>query len=162
MEALAQEVGLTKGFISQLENDLNAPSVASLLRLCEVLEIPMADLFSGYDEPLIRAADRRPISLGGLDIEEYQLTPSNQTEFVVIQSSIAPGGGSGVEPYGLKASSEFVYVLAGELLVDLEGTVYRLAAGDTLTFGASRLHSWENPSRVTPARILWVVSPAPG
>jgi transcriptional regulator with XRE-family HTH domain len=162
MEALAREVGLTKGFISQLENDLTSPSVASLLRLCEVLEVPMATLFSNHpDAPLIRAAERPAIAFGGLDVEEFQLTPSSQTDFVVIQSDIAPGGGSGREPYGLKAKSEFVCVLSGELLVSLEGTSYRLAPGDSLTFGADRSRTWENPSRVTPARVLWVISPAP-
>jgi quercetin dioxygenase-like cupin family protein len=162
MEVVAERAGLTKGFISQLERDLNTPSVASLLRLCDVLDIPVADLFTDGDEPLVRAAERQPIAFGGEDVQEYQLTPGAHSDFVVIQSDIAPGGGSGDEPYGLEASSEFVHVLAGDLVVELENTTYQLAAGDALTFKAARLHRWVNPSTVWPARVLWVISPALG
>ena len=44
--------------------------------------------------------------------------------------------------------------------IDVGGTPYRLAAGDSLTFDAGTPHTWGDPSRSRPARVLWVLAPA--
>ena len=65
----------------------------------------------------------------------------------MLESEIAPGGGSGEDPYELDSDAEFVHVLEGMLDVEVAGTRYRLAAGDSLTFDAGAAHRWTNPSR---------------
>ena len=42
MAEVAEQAGLTKGFVSKLERDLANVSVASLIRLCEALGSPSA------------------------------------------------------------------------------------------------------------------------
>lgn len=157
---LAGRSGLTKGFLSELERDLTSPSVGSLLRVCAALELPVGELFDADQGPLVRAAERPSVSFGGQGVEEYQLTPAGETRIQVLQSEIAPEGGSGDEPYVLGSDAEFVHVLAGELEVEVAGARDRLAAGDSLTFGAGAPHRWANPSAVLPARVLWVLAPA--
>ncbi len=158
---LADETDLTKGFLSLVERDLTSPSVGTLLRICRFLEIPVGDLFSTTQGPLVRAAERARVEFGGEGVDELQLTPAGEGRLLVLQSDIAPGGGSGEEPYGLAGGAEFVHVLAGELELDVGTASHRLATGDSLTFDAGTPHRWVNPSRVVPARVLWVVAPAP-
>lgn len=160
LTALAERSGLTKGFVSQVERGLASPSVGSLLRMCAVLELPLGELFAAGLEPLVRAAERSRVSFGGKAVEEYQLTPADERRLLVLQSDIAPGGGSGDEAYALQSDAEFVHVLAGTLEVEVAGGVHRLAAGDSLTFEAAAPHRWRNPSDVHPARVLWVIVPA--
>ena len=75
----------------------------------------------------------------------------------MLESEIAPGGGSGEDAYELDSDAEFVHVLDGMLDVEVAGTRYRLAAGDSLTFDAGAAHRWTNPSSARPARVLWVL-----
>jgi quercetin dioxygenase-like cupin family protein len=79
---------------------------------------------------------------------------------MLLLSEIAPGGGSGDEPYSLASDAEVAHVLEGLLHIEVEGTHYRLAAGDTLSFDAGAPHRWHNPSAAMPTRVLWVLSPA--
>src|ERR1700749_3638180 len=45
MAEVAEQAGLTKGFVSKLERDLANVSVASLIRLCDALGISVGSLF---------------------------------------------------------------------------------------------------------------------
>jgi transcriptional regulator with XRE-family HTH domain len=160
LAAVAARSGLTKGFLSEVERDLTSPSVGSLLRLCAALDVTVGQLLDADQGPVVRAAERAPIAFGGAGVDEFQLTPAGERRLLVLQSDIAPGGGSGSEPYGLEADAEFVHVLAGTLDVDVAGTSFRLAAGDSMTFDAGAPHAWGNPSRTQPAQVLWVLEPA--
>ena len=157
---LATRTELTKGFLSQVERDLVSPSVGTLMRLCDVLRISVGELLTGSDGPVVRAADRPEIGFGGEGVREFRLTPSGERRILVLQSDIAPGGGSGDEPYRLVSEAEFVHVLDGTLDIEVEGASHRLAAGDSLTFDAAAAHRWANPSPSFPARVLWVLAPA--
>lgn len=160
LDELAQRSELTKGFLSQLERDLTTPSVGSLLRICEVLDLPVGELFDTQQGPLVRAAQRAPIAFGGSGVDEFQLTPAAERRLLVLASEIAPGGGSGEEAYRLASEAEFVHVLDGLLDIEIDGVEYRLAAGDSLTFDADAPHRWHNPGSVRPTRVLWVLVPA--
>ena len=162
LATLAAGAGLTKGFLSQVERDLVSPSVGSLLRVCDAfgVGVGVGELFEPASGPLVRAADRPQIAFGGEGVDEFQLTPSSERRLQVIQSDIAPGGGSGDEAYGLAGEAEFVHVLAGTFDIEVDGEAYRLAAGDSLTFDAGRPRRWRNASPVRPATVLWVIVPA--
>ena len=155
----ADRAGLTKGFLSQAERGLTALSVGSLLRLCETLGIPAGELLDASSGPLVRAAERPPVQFGGEGVAEFRLTPAGEDRMLVLQSDIAPGGGSGDDRYVLDADVECVHVLAGEITVDVDGALHRLATGDSLTFDPRLPHRWSNPSPVVPARVLWILTP---
>jgi transcriptional regulator with XRE-family HTH domain len=160
ISALAERTNLTKGFLSQAERDLASLSVASLVRICDVLDIGVGTLF---DKPATNYVprERRPrINFGGERVEEYQLTPSSESRVQVIEQHVEPGGGSGDEEYSLKGETEFVHVLKGQLEVTIGDEVVALRAGDSLTFSASDAHTWRNPSSRQSAHAIWVFAPA--
>jgi len=156
MAEVAEEAGLTKGFLSKLERDLANVSVASLMRLCDALGIPVGSLFEPPKGEVVRADDRPPINFGGTAIREYLLTPTGERRMQAILSDLEPGGGSGDEAYSLPAEVEFVFVLKVEIV--LEAELIALGAGDAFTFPAGAAHSFRATGG--PARVLWVVHPA--
>lgn len=161
LEQVARLTGLTKGFLSQVERDLASPSVASLLAICDAVGLPISALFQPAQTNLVTARDRAPINFGGDRVSEYLLTPSGERRLQVIESHIEPGGGSGDGLYSLPADAEFVHVISGRLDLEIEGTHYRLTAGDSLTFSARAPHCWRNPSAHEVTHVIWVLAPSP-
>ena len=69
---------------------------------------------------------------------------------------VAPKAGSG-ESYA-HDGEEFLYVLRGELHIELEEERYRLQPGDSFYFESTTPHSWKNPGR-SETWLLWVNTP---
>ncbi|WP_052664681.1 helix-turn-helix domain-containing protein [Nitriliruptor alkaliphilus] len=159
---VADEVGLTKGFLSKVERDLATPSVATLLRLCAALGLSIGDLFTEAPDrgDLIRADAYPSIGFGGAGMAESLLTPLRERRLQVIHSVIRPGGGSGDETYELPADVEFVLVLEGELHLTIGTHTHQMATGDAMTFGPQAPHSFRNPAASAVTRVLWVLTPA--
>lgn len=160
MAEVAGQAGLTKGFLSKLERDLANVSVASLMRLCDVLDISVGSLFTAPRGEVVRAGQYPPINFGGTGVREYLLTPAGEKRVQAILSEIEPGGGSGDESYSLPADVEFLLVLAGELRIVVAGDELVLRSGDAFTFASGIAHSFGVPAGAGPARVLWVISPA--
>src|SRR4249919_4406870 len=141
MAEVAEQSGLTKGFVSKLERDLANVSVASLIRLCDALGISVGSLFQAPKGEVVRRDARPRINFGGGKMTEYLLTPAGEKRGQTILSDIEPGGGSGDDPYALPADVEFVYVLAGQLQVTVAGEQVTLEQGDAFTFPAGTPHT---------------------
>jgi transcriptional regulator with XRE-family HTH domain len=160
MAEVAEQAGLTKGFVSKLERDLANVSVASLIRLCEALDVSVGSLFEASRGEVVRRDARPPINFGGRKMTEYLLTPSGEKRVQAILSDIEPGGGSGDEPYSLPADVEFVFVLAGQLQITVAGEQITLEQGDAFTFPASTQHTFRVAAPADRTQVLWVFSPA--
>jgi transcriptional regulator with XRE-family HTH domain len=159
IEQMAQATGLTKGFLSQVERDLAQTSVASLVRICNVLDIRIGTLFESSQPNFVPRSVRARVEFGGHGVEEFLLTPTAETRLQVIEQTIEPGGGSGDEEYTLESEAEFVHVLAGQLEVIVQGTPFLLEPGDSLTFSPRDEHTWRNPGDEQ-THALWVFAPA--
>jgi len=159
MAEVAEQSGLTKGFVSKLERDLANVSVASLIRLCEALDVSVGSLFQASVGEVVRRGAYPPINFGGSGVREYLLTPSGEKRMQAILSNIEPGGGSGDEPYSLPADVEFVFIVSGQLQLAVAGEHITLEEGDAFTFPASSQHAFLVPPAAGRARVLWVFSP---
>jgi quercetin dioxygenase-like cupin family protein/DNA-binding Xre family transcriptional regulator len=160
MAEVAEQAGLTKGFLSKLERGLTNVSVASLMRLCDALGVSVGSLFQASTGELIRRDAYPPINFGGTRMREYLLTPAGEKRVQAILSEIQPGGGSGDEPYALPADVEFALILAGELDITVAGERLTLREGDAFTFPGDAAHTFRAAIGAGPTRVLWVFSPA--
>ena len=158
---VAEASGLTKGFLSKVERGQANPSVASLMRLCSVLEISVSSLLETQAGELVRSSEYPRIDFGGEGLSEFLLTPPGERRLQALLSEVEPGGGSGNELYQLPAEVEFAFVLSGRVAVRVEDDEVVLEEGDALTFPADAPHSFRNPHRRQAARVLWVFAPAP-
>src|SRR5258708_18274311 len=71
LEDVAQAAGLTKSFLSEIERNRTSPSVASLVRLCEALSLPVAHLFLPAKSEVGRRDQRPPLRFAGLVISDF-------------------------------------------------------------------------------------------
>jgi transcriptional regulator with XRE-family HTH domain len=160
LKQLAQATGLTQSFHSQVENDRTSPSVASLRKIAEALETSIGTFFAGGtpNGRLVRKSDRAVLIHPQRRWRDSLLTPRLTGKLMVIFTEIEPGGGSGDEPYSHRSDEECVVLLKGKLDFWVGEELYRLKAGDSLTFESRIPHKNHNPGPVR-AEVLWIMTP---
>jgi len=69
LQELADKTGLTKGYLSKIENSEKAPPVSTLINLAKALDINISNIFGETEENspicLIKKSDRRMIARDG-------------------------------------------------------------------------------------------------
>jgi transcriptional regulator with XRE-family HTH domain len=163
---LAERVGLTPSFISQLEKNLISPSLDSLLKLSEKLNTqPVYFLTESESGPLqkmvIKPGERQDVrlpALKGLDIK-LQLLVSDVLNRRMEPYLLTMKEGAAINGhfYGHKGD-EFAYVIEGELEVEIQDEKQILRRGDSLYIGSTFPSKWSNIGKGE-AILLWVLSP---
>lgn len=140
MQEVADGAGLTAGFISQVERNLAAPSLASLTSIAEVLGCHITDFLEPprNDAEISREALRDIYNVPGGDFSYERLSttfPGSQLTAVLIHEE--PGRRS--EPMRHRGE-ELYFVLKGALTVTVDGVESILKQGDSIHFDSRRLH----------------------
>lgn len=157
LSQVAKGAGISQGFLSALERSHMSASVGTLRRLAGFYKTNILDFFDPSDSNgrLVTPKDRKTLEAGPgvrMDLLAWDNTVMEPHLF-----RIAPKSGSG-EAY-THEGEEFLFVLRGQLHIEVDGEQYRLKAGDSFYFESAAPHRWFNPGR-TETRVLWVNSPA--
>lgn len=157
LRVLAEQTSLTEAHLSKVERGLSSPSIASLDRIADALDVSITQLLAGRDSdeilPFTRAHSRqvRRLSVG---IEYEELIPSRQEGPLSAGIfTVQPGQGSGGISQHL--GYEYRMSLDGEIVYYLDGERIVLQAGDCLFAEAQVPHRWANESD-TECRMLVV------
>lgn len=159
---LARAAAVTPGFISQLERGLSTPSVATLLRMCRVLDVQIGDLFTSPPparQQIVRKAERPIYEVPRSGFEEARVSADPRGKVEMVWSRMRPGGGTGDELLVHGSETECVYVLKGRLTLVVGEDEYALAAGDCATFAGDVPHGSFNRTN-SDVELLWVTVPA--
>lgn len=171
---LANATGLTPSMISQVERSIISPSIETLKKIGNVLEIPLSVLFEDTESHI--PAPTSPIinQMSNMEVFLSQFPPLN----LYNQSPVVHEGqrkilspGKGIRFYlltpNLTGPIEFIYneydpgsttgpdlythpgcecglILSGELEIQIKQDVYLLKAGDSITFNSTDPHSKRN------------------
>jgi len=154
---LSRLSGLSANALSMIERGRTSPSVSTLYRLTDALNVPITALFrqdQNQEAIVYRSVSDRthvPFPLGlweGLGGEAFV---GRMQPFMLTLES---GAESGKEKI-MHTGHEFVMCLRGKLEYEVEGKLYNLDAGDSLLFAARLSHRWRNPGNtVTNALIV--------
>ncbi len=161
LKEVAARSGLTQSFLSQVERDLTSPSVASLRKVAQAFDVPLAALFQGPPMPsdrVVRRAERRQLIHPQRHWRDYLLTPNLKGKLQVILSIIEPGAGSGSEPYAHDSDEECVVILRGRLEFWVGPDRYLLEEGDSIVFESRIPHRNWNPGPGQ-TEVLWITTP---
>jgi transcriptional regulator with XRE-family HTH domain len=160
LRQLADKAGFTESFLSQVERGVASPSIASVQRLAHGLGLSIGELFA---EPprsgrVVRRDERRRVTYPGLRAVDEFLTVGQDARLQVIESTIAPGGGTGDEAYAHESDEEVVVVLEGRLELWVGDEHYVLREGDAITY-PSRIPHRNTNTGDRPARVLFCLTP---
>jgi mannose-6-phosphate isomerase-like protein (cupin superfamily)/DNA-binding XRE family transcriptional regulator len=171
LQFVADQAGLSKSFISQLELGQSAASLGTLKRICAVLDIPVWALLddaptaasegesteSGAKVAVVRRHHRKVRRPAGSSTEISLLTPDLNRKIEVTLSVVQPGEGYGHEPYTHRGE-EFGLVLSGTYEVTVDGVVHVLEEGDSIYLPSHLPHRTRALGDV-PVTTFWVVTP---
>ena len=155
---LADRANLTKGFISQFENDQFSISVDSLADLADALGISMRDFFSeDVEADVVFSPDHRiSIDTKGATKFEILVPGSTNNEMDPIMVELAPG--EELERLDPHPGEQFGYVLKGTLTLILDLKEYRVPSGHCFYFEADRPSQIKNTNNSV-TKLLWITTP---
>lgn len=156
-EELANRCELTKGYISQLENDLTSPSISTLTDILNALGTNLKDFFSDYEDDKIVFTEDDYFEKVEVDHTMTWLVPNSQkNEMEPVIVSVNPKCAMTVDmPH---EGQEFGYVLEGEIIVVVGNKSYKCKKGETFYFTTDKNHYIKNEQDVL-AKVIWVSSP---
>jgi transcriptional regulator with XRE-family HTH domain len=165
---LAEKSGLSPGFISQIERNLVNPSVSTLKKIGNALNVPIGIFFeeeSSKEEtnefpvnksPVVYENQRKTLSPNN-GVIFYLLNPDMSGDIEFILDIFEPGATTGEELYS-HPGEECGLILEGELEVQLEDKKYLLKKGDSITFKSTILHRKTNTGKLKSISI-WANAP---
>jgi len=160
VQQLADASRLSKGFISQVENDRTSPSLATLRDLAAALETSVAYLVV-EEEPVpcvVRREQRPRVHVGGNTsrVELVSARPKRNLELLVAE---LPPGMTARGKRHYHHGEECVLVLEGRMRITCGEHVYVLEAGDSCHYDGRTPHAVENCGETT-GRLLIAMTPA--
>jgi len=158
-EELASRTDLSKGFISQIENDSASPSIATLEDILEVLGTTPTEFFSDIDiEKVVYPKEVRLLAPDSDEKVQIELLipGSGKRKMDPVLVSIKPGEETFKDP--AHEGEELGFLLQGKINLNLDDKTFKLNEGDCFYFLADKKHSIINIGKEE-AKILWVVTP---
>ena len=157
-QELADRTELTKGYISQLEHGLAAPSVITLLDLIECLGTTPSEFFAENEPEQVVFSENGFFEKFDDEGNHIQwIVPTAQKNMmepllVVVQPHCR------LEDDTPHEGEEFGFVISGRIRLHLGERQYIVKAGESFYYKADRDHYIEN-STASPAKFIWVSTP---
>ena len=154
---LADRCELTKGYISQLENDLNSPSIATLVDILSALGTDLSEFFKKEDDERIVFSKDDFIEKREDGMTFRWIIPNaqkNMMEPVLVELEAGAETPEDVPHEG----EEFGYVLEGRIAVVIAGRSRTVKKGESFYYYAGKAHCIVNKGKGK-ARFLWVSTP---
>ena len=158
-EELADRAELSKGFISQLENDMTSPSITTLTYILDALGTNLADFFSEQkEEQVVYGAEDYAVKVDEELKNEtcWLISNAQKNEMEPIMITIEPGGKT--YPDNPHEGEEIGYVIDGTITITIGSNKYEARKGESFYIKPDKPHYLENNGKKT-ARAIWISSP---
>ncbi|MBQ8319953.1 MAG: helix-turn-helix transcriptional regulator [Clostridia bacterium] len=156
-EELADRCELTKGYISQLENNVNSPSIATLTDILSALGSNLAEFFKEEPEEKVVFSKEEFIEKNADGVLLNWLIPNaqkNMMEPVLVELAEKATTAPDVPHEG----EEFGFVLEGRIAIALGNKRHLCKKGEAFYYVANKPHYLINKG-TGKAKLIWVATP---
>jgi len=161
LRQLAAMVDVSPALLSQIENGSTDPSLTTVRKLAAAFGTSLSEMFAD-EAPAVhvtKPGERPRLGRVGGHILYDRLTPG-RGDLEVLLGHLGPGEATSDEPWA-HASTECALVLAGSIVVEVGGTRYPLATGESVTFDSRLPHRYLNEGEQRAEYVLAVTPPNP-
>lgn len=161
LQQLADTLGRSVGWLSQVERDKSAPSITDLRHIAAALEVSVSMLArhrAATPEEvgcIVREGSRRPIGSSVSGLVEELLSPDLTDDFEMVFSTFEPC--SEIGETVTRDTQEVGYLLSGRLDLQICARQFTIHPGDSFRIRGAPFR-WANPYD-EPARAIWVIAP---
>jgi len=145
-EELGERTDLSKGFISQLERDLNSPSIETLFSILEVLGSSPKEFFDSpkkLTKVVYTEQDQTIYTNEELQYDiRWLISRSNENEMDPVLIKLEKNGS--FKAYEPSESETFIYVLKGKIELCIGQKKWFVSEGDSAYFEAIDHHQISN------------------
>jgi len=140
LRELAEQVGLTASFLSQIERNLASPSLNSLYKISQALDLPLFHLLltESPSQRVVRRQERLRLMLPNSKLVYELLTPNLGLPMEVFLVQLEAGEDNIATSLN-NPTEECIYVLQGILEIELHDQTYLLGPGDSIYFEGPQL-----------------------
>ncbi len=162
LSELAEQSGVAKSIISQIERNETNPTLATIWRLSQALDVSIERvLASAEDEPFLEKSNRRDTPILVSEDGKMRLAIIGwikTVEWLQWYDVSADPGGELESDAHQRGSVETLSVLEGDFEVEVAGVTQTARAGETLRYRCDRAHTvrciGDKPGRATMVCIL--------
>lgn len=163
LEELASQCDVSRAMLSKIERNEKIPTIRVAAQIAESLDVALSRLL-GETEPQeaiqLRPEERFVYQDPQTNFTRELLSPSfasNQLEFIL--NTIPKGEESGVFPAHNQGVEEYIYMLQGSMVIELENATYHVGEQESLYYKAHVKHRFINQSDTQEAQYLLVIHP---
>jgi transcriptional regulator with XRE-family HTH domain len=159
LRELAERIGMTAGYLSRVENQQVTPSLDALQAIATALGVPMFFfLDSTPSEPVVRAGGRRQLSFPDSHLTYELLTPAWSSQMMAVLIRLQPGARRVTPPLS-QPNEQWMFVLEGQLCINVDGVAYTLDRHDGICFNGNLLREFACSGDRDVAVICTVIPP---
>ena len=155
---LADITGVSKSMISQIENRKVVPTITVMWKIAKALNVSISFFFDEEDEkeanPVVRKDERKKITVGNSSSVYELLTPDTNRKLQYLLITLDEHKND----YVTHSGEECGYVIQGTMKVHIDGKVYILNEGDSISFKSDIPHYYENGGEGKCVSI-WAMTP---
>jgi transcriptional regulator with XRE-family HTH domain len=142
---LAEMVGLSAGYLSQIERDKITPSLTTLLDIASALNVGPRYFFETETETgyITRAEKAQAAIDPETPFQRLPLIPDMGNKRLNVDQVVLGPGETYAENEAF-TGEDFIFVVSGELTLRLDEEQIVLAAGDSIHYDAAQKYQWIN------------------
>lgn len=160
LKTVAVQAGVSEGFISQVENNVKSPSVASLMNICRALDVDSGEILTRLENQqrlfAVQKSEWSEVDLPHTGFATRRFCPPPERQVIDSAVLFLEPGSSIPARKGQKNGQEVLAVLAGKIELTHDKQVLVMGPGDAA-------HFWTEPARqkiTNPGKkravVLWV------
>ena len=149
LDVLSEKSGVSKAMLSQIESEKVNPTVATVWKIAQGLQVEINGLLAGSDEPQRRFSVVRRDDINTIETDEDGLHMKVLSPIAMVEDlemyllTFRRGGALRSSPHFPK-TEEYLTVFTGAVRVTAGDNVTELHAGDFATYHCDIEHSIEN------------------
>ncbi|MDZ7673198.1 MAG: helix-turn-helix domain-containing protein [Halanaerobiales bacterium] len=141
LSVLAEMIGKTSSYLSQVERGLAEPSITALREISKALKVPIFYFLIDDQKhnAVVRKEDRKVLRFPGSHLTFELISPDLDHDIEMIEARLKPGASTLDKPLSHNGE-EVSIVIEGKMEIAIGSEIYKLKKGDSIYYNANLPH----------------------